>query len=117
MARCAGCGDVVEVADRAVINCDHPLGYTVLIVHRSQECGKAALARHPEHEMLPGNRWPYTAKQIESGEIGDCVLCGAKLVSRIERCPGGESWHKLEHPKEDGSEQKQAQQAAEVAGR
>jgi hypothetical protein len=56
MIECEGCGQELPYNDAGVIWCDAPLGHTVLKTHKTQECGRAALAKHPGYKMLPGNR-------------------------------------------------------------
>jgi hypothetical protein len=53
---CAGCGDPIPYDEEGVIWCTHPLGDCTLKVHKTQECGRAALTANPEHKMMPGNK-------------------------------------------------------------
>jgi hypothetical protein len=55
---CAGCGEAVPVEEVGTIWCRSPLGMSVLHTHRSQDCGRAALAKRPELRMYPQNRPP-----------------------------------------------------------
>jgi hypothetical protein len=52
---CAGCGEPVPDDAQGSIWCRTPLGMGVLHTHRSQDCGRAALAAHPDWTMYPGN--------------------------------------------------------------
>lgn len=60
---CEGCGQEVPYDEAGRVYCDAPLGMTTLVVHKTQECGRAALAKHPDYRMRKGNRPPMSREE------------------------------------------------------
>jgi hypothetical protein len=60
---CEGCEQEIAAGEDGRIWCDAPLGMCTLVVHKTQECGRAALAKHPDYTMRKGNRPPLSKKE------------------------------------------------------
>lgn len=63
LTECAGCGEPIPEGEEGTIWCDHPLGMCVLKTHKTQECGRLALAKNPEHKMRKNNQPPISKKE------------------------------------------------------
>lgn len=61
---CEGCGESVpDDETRGSLWATGPLGMVCWRVHRVQSCARAALAKHEDHVMLPGNRPPLSKEE------------------------------------------------------
>ena len=73
---CDGCGREVneDVGEQpGTIWCDTPLGLAALHVHRTQACGKAALAARPDWKMRKGNQPPMSKAEREARALADAA--------------------------------------------
>lgn len=60
---CAGCAQPIPDRKEGTIWCDTPLGLAALLTCKTQECGRAALAKHPDWKMRKGNQPPKSADE------------------------------------------------------